>query len=290
MIQKSVHRLLMTGFVAFISSLSLMAQHKVEMLPFGDMDQWVDRQIKESSIIGGNTKNVYAIGPTTVIKGDQVYKNMGGSPWATSNVMAKVAGITKTNTSVFPEKRGDGYCARLDTRMESVKVLGLVNITVLAAGSVFTGSVHEPIKGTKNPQKMLQTGIPDVPGKDYPAAILLLQKRWEDANGNVYAKRIGTMVTYYYHSTDWKNNATYEIMYGDITNRPEYKSHMMRLQVTESYTVNSKGESVPIHEVAWGDENDVPTHMCLQFTSSHGGAYIGSPGNTLWIDNVKLVY
>lgn len=44
--------------------------------------------------------------------------------------------------------------------MESVKVLGLVNITVLAAGSIFTGSVHEPIKGTKNPQKMLQTGIP----------------------------------------------------------------------------------------------------------------------------------
>ena len=40
--------------------------------------------------------------------------------------------------------------------MESVKVLGLVNITVLAAGSIFTGSVHEPIKGTKNPQKMLQ--------------------------------------------------------------------------------------------------------------------------------------
>lgn len=104
----------------------------------------------------------------------------------------------------FPEKRGDGYCARLDTRMESVKVLGLVNITVLAAGSIFTGSVHEPIKGTKNPQKMLQTGIPftkkpvalqfdykvkmsdrekriratgfskitDVAGKDYPAAIL----------------------------------------------------------------------------------------------------------------------
>ena len=50
---------------------------------------------------------------------------MGGSPWATSNVMARVACITKTNTSVFPEKRGDGYCARMDTRMESVKVLGI---------------------------------------------------------------------------------------------------------------------------------------------------------------------
>ena len=289
MIKKMVHRLFLTGFVAFFSSLSLMAQPKVEMVPFGDMDQWVDRQIKESGIIGGNTKNVYAIGPTSVVKGDQVYKNMGGSPWATSNVMAKVAGITKTNTSVFPEKRGDGYCARLDTRMESVKVLGLVNITVLAAGSIFTGSVHEPIKGTT----VSYTGfskITDVAGKDYPAAILFLQKRWEDADGNVYAKRIGTLVTYYYHSTDWKNNATYEIMYGDITSRPEYKPHMMRLQVTENYTVNSKGESVPIHEVGWGDENDEPTHLYIQFTASHGGAYIGSPGNSLWVDNVKLVY
>lgn len=63
--------------------------------------------------------------------------------------MARVAGITKTNTSVFPEKRGDGFCARMDTRMESVKVFGIVDITVLAAGSIFLGNVHEPIKGTK---------------------------------------------------------------------------------------------------------------------------------------------
>ena len=62
--------------------------------------------------------------------------------------------------------------------------------------------------------------ITDVEGKDFPEMNLFLQKRWEDADGNVYAKRIGTLVTYYYHSTDWKNNATYEIMYGDITSRP----------------------------------------------------------------------
>lgn len=109
------------------------------MIPFGDMDQWIDRQIKESGIIGGALKNVYAIGPTATIRENKAYKNMGGSPWATSNVMARVAGITKTNTSVFPEKRGDGYCARMDTRMESVKVLGIVDITVLAAGSMFWG-------------------------------------------------------------------------------------------------------------------------------------------------------
>ena len=127
-------------------------------------------------------------------------------------------------------------------------------------------------------------------GKDFPEVNLFLQKRWEDEKGNIYAKRVGTMVVRYYTTTDWHNNATYSIMYGDITGDPAYKAHMMRLQVEERYAVNSKGESVPIKEVAWGTKDDVPTHLLLQFTSSHGGAYIGSPGNSLWIDNVKLVY
>lgn len=305
-----------------LGTMQAQTQHQVEPIPFGNMDQWIDRQIKESAIIGGATKHVYEIAPTETIVGSEPYVNKGGSPWGTSNVMAKVAGITKTNTSLFPEKRGDGFCCRMDTRMESVKVMGLVNITVLAAGSMFLGSVHEPIKGTKNPQKMLNSGIAftkkpvairfdykvkmsdrekriratgfskitDVEGKDYPAVILLLQKRWEDADGNIYAKRVGTMVVRYSATTDWHNDATYPILYGDITGLPEYKAHMMRLQVEERYAMNSKGESVPIHEVEWGKADDVPTHMVLQFTSSHGGAYIGSPGNSLWIDNVALVY
>ncbi|MBP6064369.1 PCMD domain-containing protein [Bacteroides sp.] len=321
-IQKIARRFVATGAFIWCCAASVLAQHKVEPIPFGNMDQWVTREIKESGIIGGNTKKVYAIGPTQTISSTDAYKNLGGSPWATSNVMAKVAGVTKTNTSVFPEVRGNGYCARLDTRMESVKVFGLVDITVLAAGSMFLGTVHEPIKGTKNPNKMLQMGIPftkkpialqfdykvkmsdrenriratgfskitDVPGRDLPAAILFLQKRWEDAQGNVFAKRVGTLVVHYYNTTDWRNNATYEILYGNITGHPSYKAHQMRLQVDERYTLNSKGLSVPIREVAWADEGEVPTHLILQFTSSHGGAYVGSPGNSLWIDNVKLVY
>jgi hypothetical protein len=286
------------------------------------MNQWVDREISESFIIGGATKHVYAIAPTATIIGNKAYTNMGGSPWATSNVLAHVAGIYKTNVSVFPEKRGDGFCARLDTRMESVKVLGLVNITVLAAGSVFLGEVHEPIQSTKNPQKMLASGIPftkkptalmfdykvkmsdrqnriratgfskitEVEGRDYPEVNLFLQKRWEDKDGNIYAKRIGTMVVRYSTSCDWQNGATYTILYGDIRNNPVYNDETMRLQVEERYAVNSRGESVPVKEVEWGSSDDQPTHLVLQFTSSHGGAYIGSPGNSFYIDNVKMVY
>lgn len=135
MIQKT-YRLWVASLLTLCSA-SAAAQQKVEILPFGNMDQWVTREIKESGIIGGNTKKVYAIGPTETIVGAKPYTNKGGSPWGTSNVMARVSGITKTNTSVFPETRGDGFCARLDTRMESVKVLGIVDITVLAAGSMF---------------------------------------------------------------------------------------------------------------------------------------------------------
>ena len=289
---------------------------------YGDMDNWIVREIHESGIIGGNTKWLYELGPSDTIVGNTAFRNMGGSPWATSNVMAKVAGVVKTNTSVFPEKRGDGMCARMETRYESVKVFGLVDIEVIAAGSVFLGTVHEPIKGTKNPQAMLQSGVPfskkpkalrfdykvkaapeknrvrstgfsrksTVGGQDSLAVILLLQKRWEDAEGNVYSKRVGTMVQRYTESTpDWVNDATYPILYGNITSKPEYKPYM-RIQVEERYTLNSKGKSVPIQEVGWAEPGEAPTHMVLQFTSSHGGAYIGSPGNTFWIDNVELIY
>ena len=286
---------------------------------YGDMDNWIVREIHESGIIGGNTKWLYELGPSDTIVGNTAFRNMGGSPWATSNGMAKVV---KTNTSVFPEKRGDGMCARMETRYESVKVFGLVDIEVIAAGSVFLGTVHEPIKGTKNPQAMLQSGVPfskkpkalrfdykvkaapeknrvrstgfsrksTVAGQDSLAVILLLQKRWEDAEGNVYSKRVGTMVQRYTESTpDWVNDATYPILYGNITSKPEYKPYM-RIQVEERYTLNSKGKSVPIQEVGWAEPGEAPTHMVLQFTSSHGGAYIGSPGNTFWIDNVELIY
>ena len=306
----------------FLCSQALPAQEKVVTLPYGNMDEWLVREIKESKIIGGKQKLLYEVAPIDTIVGNIAYENQGNSPWAVSNVMAKVAGVTKTNTSVFPERRGDGWCARLETRMESVRVLGLVDIEVVAAGSLFLGSVHEPIRGTKNPQSMLMSGIPftetpkairfdykvkvmpemyrvrstgfsrktKVEGQDSVAVILLLQKRWEDEDGNVFAKRVGTMVQRYSESSeDWVNDVTYPILYGDITNRPEYKDYM-RIQVEERYTVNSKGDSVPIQEVGWADEDETPTHIVLQFVASHGGAYLGSPGNGLWGDNIRFVY
>lgn len=311
-----------SALLALLTATSVETFGKDVLLPYGDMNRWTIRKIHESAVIGGKTKTLYAIGPNRTIDGNKPYVNAGGSPWATSNVMAKVMGVVKTNNCVYRERRGNGYCAKLMTHIEKVKVIGMFNINVLAAGSMYLGSMREPISGTKDGVKAMNCGIrfnqrpkalkfdyrvyitnaanriklngfskqKTVPGKDCATAVLLLQKRTEDKNGNITAKRVGTMVVKYSRSTNgWVNNATYKIMYGDIRNNPNYDASTMKLRSCD-YARNSKGKSVIVKETGWASANETPTHMILQFASSNGGAFIGSPGNTLWIDNVKLVY
>lgn len=317
-----------TSRIALIAAAAMLlcqpahAEEKEEPLPYGTMNHWTVRKIKESAVIGGHTKTLYAIGPDRTIEGNTPYTNGGGSPWGTSNVMAKVMGVVKTNNSVFRDKHGDSYCAKLLTHIESVKVLGLMNINVLAAGSIFLGDMKEPITGTKDGPKAMNNGIrfnkrpralrfdykvyapgtasrirqtgfsskSTVPGPDYAIVTLLLQHRTEDSKGNITARRVGTMVVKFGRSTgNWVDNATFEILYGDIRSNPHYDASTMALRSTD-YARNSKGKSVPVKETGWAAADEVPTHMELQFSSSHGGAYIGTVGNTFWVDNVRLVY
>lgn len=301
---------------------SSYAEGKFVPFKYGNFDTWVTRQITESGIIGGKKKTLYEIGPTRDITGNKAYTNLGGSPWATSNVMAKVSGIVKTNNSVYRDSHGSGSCVKMVTHIETCKVLGLVNIKVLAAGSIFLGDMKEPITGTKEGQKALNFGIPftqrpralrydyrvqvpgtpnrirqtgfssvkTVPGKDYCVAMLLLQRRHEDAKGNITAQRVGTVVVRYGKSTSgWVEGATYEVHYGNITGKSFYDASTMGLRSCD-YARNSKGVSVPVKETGWADEDATPTHIVLQFSSSHGGAYVGTVGNTFWVDNVGLVY
>lgn len=308
--------------ICSLFSLTSVAQDREEPILYGNMDHWVIRNITESGIIGGNDKTLYEIGPDKTINGNVAYQNMGKSPWATSNVMAKVMGITKTSQSVYKEPRGKGYCAKMTTQVEKVKALGIINISVLAAGSVFLGDMKEPITGTKDGEKSLNWGIPytrrpkalrydykvelsnsptrikqtgfskvsTIPGKDHAITVLFLQKRTEDAKGNVTAKRVGTVVVEYKtNSKGWIDNATYNILYGDIRNESGYDERLMGLR-SRDYVRNSKGQSVRLKETGWATKDETPTHLILQFSSSNGGAFIGSPGNTFWIDNVRLVF
>lgn len=290
---------------------------------WGKFDEWVVREIKESGIIGGETKYTYEIAEGDTIKGPVPYRNPQGCVWATSSIMANVSGIIKTSCSVFPEKRGDGNCVRMEVRLEKVKVLGLVNLNVIATGTIFLGYINEPIRDTKNPQGKLCVGIPftDRPKAiqfdyktivgnnqmraaglgapkslgldDYSECALYLQKRWEDEKGNVYAKRVGTAYERFTQTdTTWNNGHQIEIKYGNITKEPFYKDFMQLVpEEFEQYTVNSKGNSVPIKEIEWDESGtETPTHIVLRISAGHGEAYVGDVVNRLWLDNVKLVY
>lgn len=223
----------------------------IEPIPFGNMNQWVTRNIKESGIIGGKTKTVYEIAPTRTIDGAKAYKNLGGSPWATSNVYAKVMGVVKTSNAVYPaERSGQGKAARLTTVLESCKVLGLFDIEVLVSGSIFLGEMIEPIANTSNPYSKMEMGIPytkrpkalvldykvvdpqsstmtyattgskkTYPGVDSSDVFVYLQRRWEDADGNLHAKRVGTGRERFTGNSGWKNGHQIPITYGDASKK-----------------------------------------------------------------------
>lgn len=292
----------------------------IEVLPYGDMDTWMVRYVKESWSIGSNERIFYEIAKGDTLF-DEPYKNVD-SPWAVSSVLAKVSGITKVSSTVFPEKRGNGYAARLETKIETVKVLGLININVLASGTIFLGQMIEPITGTNDPMKKMIAGVPftrrpkalqydykvhtggnsiqstgfskqkKLDQKDMAEVNLCLQHRWEDADGNIFAKRVATAWENFDKSqTEWQNKHRLSIHYGDITSESFYIDAMRLRKGDEAhYTQNSKGDMVPIQEVGWATDNESVTHIMLQFSSSNGGAYIGSTDSRFWVDNISLVY
>lgn len=293
----------------------------LEPIKFGDFSQWVTRDITESKVLGGKQKTIYAIGPTAHITGNKAYTNTGGSPWATSNVYAKVSGVVKGSNTVSPCDVNGNRVAKMEAKMEHVKVLGLINMDVMVAGSIFLGRVFEPITSTKSPYSKMEMGIPyakrpkalvfdymvdmpesdtrtkstgfsskkTLPGRDHAEVYVLLQKRWEDANGKLYAQRVGIGRERFSKSTPWIKGHQLPIHYGDITKESFYQPWMGLLNGERAYYArNSKGKLVPVEEVGWAPADATPTHVLVMASSSCGEAFIGSEGLTLYVDNMAF--
>lgn len=307
---------------AFILAPSTARAIKLEPIKYGNFNSWVTRHVKESSVIGGNTRTVYAIGPATTINGNKAYSNLGGSPWATSNVMAKVSGVTKTSNAVYPANRtGGNKCAKLTTQMEHVKALGIINMDVMVAGSMFLGNMVEPITSTSKPYAKMNMGIPytkrptalvfdyaveapktntrtkssgfgskkTLPGRDAAVVFVFLQRRWKDAKGNIHAKRVGTAGQKFNTTTGWHNGHQLKIKYGDASRQPGYASYLgLRSGANAYYARNSKGRLVPVIEEGWDDPNATPTHAVVMFSAGSGEPYVGTEGLSLYVDNVAF--
>ncbi|MBQ9439297.1 MAG: PCMD domain-containing protein [Paludibacteraceae bacterium] len=295
---------------------SLQAQ-KIVPIKYGHFENWIVRHIQESRLLGGQLRTLYAIGPTDTIDGNTPWIPKG-TPWATSNAYASPAGIDKGSNSVVPEKRGNGTCARMDVKLETVRAFGFVDIEVVVAGSIFLGKLYEPIKSTSDPYKNMDMGIPytkrpkalifdykvnvsdeqtmtkalgikhkTVPGHDMPEVFVYLQKRWEDKNGNIHALRVGTARWRFTKTeTEWHNNFRLPIRYGDITSLTDFRPYE-KLGFPFNMR-NSKGKMTQVIEEGWADADETPTHLVVFISSGCQPAFIGHIGNTLCVDNVKL--
>ena len=319
--KQSIIYILLLLLITVPSSIS---QHR-EAIPYAHFEQWVTRHITESPILGGNARSLYAIAPDTVINGAVAYRNLGGSPWATSNAYANIIGIKKVSCTAVPENReGGGKCARLDSKLEVVRVLGMVDIEVLISGSIYLGELYEPIRSVNNPYGKMTMGIPFtkrpkklifdynltmskngnriystglspkkvVQGPDSAEVYILLQHRWEDEDGNVYAHRVGTGRERFTQSTDgWVNEYAIDVHYGDISQESYFRPYMDLLNGKRSYScMNSKGKIVPVQEVSWGAPDEEVTHMLVMASSGCGTAFVGAEGTTLLVDNFYFEY
>lgn len=301
-----------------VLSASAVQAQRYEKVEFGDFENWVVRYVKESQILGGQTKIQYAVGPRDTIRENKVY-DYSNTIWGCSNAYAVVAGITKSTCSAMPEKGPDGYCARLETKMIECKAAGIINIRVLAQGSVFWGKVREPISGTSKPYSFMDWGIPftkrpkamildykaeipntgkivkgkkTVDGYDPGMIMLLLQHRWEDSDGNIHARRVGTISYTVDKSTgSWRKDFRIPVIYGDARKSPSYRDYMNLLGGDDSlYATNGKGRPTPILEEAWGSPEEEITHAVMAISSGSCSSFAGALGNILWIDNIKLEY
>lgn len=301
--------------------LAAVAQ-RYEKVPFGDFEQWAVRYITESRVIGGQEKMVYMVGPTDTIRGNVVYP-YDQTIWSSSNVFVKIMGVVKTSTNVMPDLGPTGKCAKLVSQMASCKVAGVINVKVVATGSIFWGETQEPVSNVSNPYAVMSWGLPftkrpkamlfhykavvpntgklirsttfwatEEEGYDPPELVLLLQHRWEDAEGNIHAKRVGTAMCRVEKSTSgWVMDFRLPVIYGDARKSKDYKPYMDLVSGYKNmYAFNSKGKKKVIIEEEWASPDCPVTHAIMWFASGSSGAFIGALDNVLWVDEIRLEY
>jgi hypothetical protein len=325
---KQYHKAVLVVYLIFLCATTVFSQNdpnvyidKQGQLNYSSLDFWFTRKVKESILLSGKTIDLYGVGKVDP-KSDFYDTKLKDtkSPWGTTNIYSKMV-LDLGTTRVYPEKRGNGYCCRLETAVRKDNIAGL-KVEVLIAGTLFVGELIEPVRGLKDPLKNVNHGIPfnkkpkavkfdykyhignqqvkaiysidPILGTDKAEFCLILQKRWEDKNGNIFATRIGGARHFFTGTVaQWINGATFPISYGDFTRLPEYDAKTMGLipGVGEVYVKNSQNKMVPLVETGWGNPEDIPTHLIFYFTSSYQGVlYQGSPETVFWVDNIEFVY
>ncbi len=308
--------------IVFIAAWgSLLSHAQLKPIPYGDFETWSVHYIQESRLMGGQLSPIYIPAPTDTLISNKAYQYADPKDmWTTSNGYVEILKICKTSLSVMPDVQDDAYhgtACKMVVKQQDVVVLGL-DVHFIMAGTLYAGRTHEPFIPFGDNDLNIEFGFPIegcpqavvfdykaevspdstltqckalgkaklIKGFDCPKVYCLLQRRWEDDKGNIYAERVGTAQMYVTESTDWVDGFVLRIKYGEVTNPTRHE----RLQ-SWMHQMNSKGRNVPVKEVGWAAEGTQPTHICLSFAAScldQGGT--GHLGNAFWVDNIGLLY
>ncbi len=316
-----MRRLLIALCLLLLSNGLWAVELRIEPIPFGDMNQWVMRYVKESDILGGKTKYLYTLGATDTIRVNGAYTAAEGNPWGSSDFYYKTLGLHYARCgSVYPETRGHGFCCRLRNELTYRRKS---NIYTMTPGTIYMGHALEPlstdarnrpyttidwnipfterpialmldykasIQDTDSMISTLYNRIDTVAGHDCAVICIYFQYRWEDPEtGKIYARRVGTLYEEICHTIpEWINNHMMNIQWGNITQDPNFVNEKEGLNQMEMMTRNSKEKMVRIEEVGWS--LDIPTHIVMYISSSNAGLLRGCEDNTLWVDNLRWVY
>ena len=305
----------------FVISHGLLAERRwTEPIPYGDMDEWQVRYIQESKLLGGQTKTLYALAATDTIRENKAYIPTEDNPWGSSATYAKFMGIeTGIAGSIVPERRGYGYCCKLQNVLTHVNI---GDIYAMVSGTLHMGQALEPLGlAAKNrPYTATEFGVPFtqhpvalmldykatiseadslitternkpewIDGHDCAVVFVYLQYRWEDKEtGKIYARRVGTAYERICETIpEWVNNHEIPIRWGNITTSADYQAYE-GLNQRDMMARNSRGKMVRVEEVGWS--LDEPTHVVMYISSSNAGVFRAYEGNTLWVDNLRWVY
>jgi len=151
-------------FLAFSCILTAFSQNNISdyvdkqgQLNYSSLDNWYARKVKESFLLSGKTIDLFGVGK--VDAGSDFYNirlKDPKSPWGTTNIYSKMV-LDVGNNRVYPEKRGTGYCCRLETGIRKDNIAGL-KVEVLIAGTLFVGDLIEPVRGFKRSAEKCKPG------------------------------------------------------------------------------------------------------------------------------------
>ena len=206
-----------------------------------------------------------------------------GKGWATANNYF-VQGTR-------PVEHNGGYAAKMTTNEQNALIFG----KLIAAGSIYTGCFKFDVGALNDPRSMTHFGIPHTvriqsiefdakyePGPQLKQAVKSGSKySIEDREGVDVGQAFVEIIR-------WTGEGTFEY-HGRPADGVEVLGRgEILFDGKETKYRNWAHYNIP---VVYTNQTDIPTHIVIVFSSSKSGdIFLGAPGSTMEVDDVKLIY